>query len=259
MIIAMFIATVAATSAVSTASAQQQIKYGVRAGFNNSTYRIGIKDASFSVNPGSKAGIYLGGQAIIPIQGVWSFQPELVYSMGGLKISGKGEQLELLEMGLDGATGTLSISSTMHHLNIPLLVRMQASDKLSLMAGPYIAYRMALGVDYNDGMENFMKEGAMDEELMLEEIANAKKSLKTTLDENLSKLDIGFTIGAEYAFDNGLFVDMRYNFGLINHLKSDYKIVMDGETVEEGSWKKDMGVEPKMKRSSFQIGVGYRF
>jgi opacity protein-like surface antigen len=163
-------------------------------------------------------------------------------------------------MGLDGITGTLSGSMTMHQLNIPLLIRMQASDNLSIMAGPYLSYRMSLGFGYNDEVKNLIEGGAADEAgVDLEDIPDIKGTAKDLLNDNLGKLDLGLTLGAEYAFDNGLFVDLRYNLGLMNHLKSDYKIVIEGQTVDEGSWKENMGVEPKMKHSTFQIGVGYRF
>ena len=76
----------------------------------------------------------------------------------------------------------------------------------------------------------------------------------------------------EYAFKNGLFIDARYNISFINKLKKDLDYSafadyvnglegMEGTISGETSVKmKDaLGVQPKIRYSSIQFGIGFRF
>lgn len=64
---------------VSVLSMNAQIKFGVKAGLNIATLKGDIDDVK------SRAGLYAGGYARIPLAPKFTFQPEVLFSMQGAK------------------------------------------------------------------------------------------------------------------------------------------------------------------------------
>jgi len=246
IIIALFFA-VASVSMVSA-----QVSYGVRGGLNYSTYKIGVQDASVIGNLGNKPSFYVGGLVNIPLSSVWSFQPELIYSYDGTRLSAKGDLVNIISEG--GFSKDVSASINMHNINIPLMFKLQPSSSLAILAGPYVSYGVAVGVNFNDNVKNLIET-----ELGIP-ADDIKGYAKDILNDNLNKLNVGLSFGVEYDFDCGLFIDARYNFGLLNSLKKDYKVAIDDLGFNmDGNYKDSFGIEPKMKYSSIQVGLGYKF
>lgn len=152
----------------------EQIKFGVKAGFNVSNW---TQDADTD----SKVGGYIGGLVDLPIAGNFHLQPELLFQSEGVD---------------DGA---------LIYARVPVMAKYYIIQNLALEAGPVLGAK--LGGDSDA--------------------------------DNLTKsIDLQFAGGAAYEFDFGLFVDARFNAGVMNISDVDYA---------------DFGT------AVFQVGAGYRF
>ena len=94
---------------VSAVAANAQATFGVKAGANFSSIKSTAGDESESTD--MKVGLNIGGLANIPISDMFSFQPELVFSMEGGKDEEDGEDYKL----------------NLNYINIPLLLQYNAS------------------------------------------------------------------------------------------------------------------------------------
>ena len=257
---------------VSVVAVQAQPKFGVKAGVDLSTFKIGAKGLSAKINPGVKPGFYVGGTVNFDLNELFGLQTELLYSYGGLRASVSKDLLSMvfMLMGVEDMQAVdMAGSINTHTLRIPVLVKFQPTDGLSILAGPYISYRVGLGVRYNSDMKSFLnsvlggKGGNID--------ADATRTLvKDLAKDNLRKFDVGATLGVEYAFSWGLFIEARYNFSFLNSLKKDSDpaginkfFALQGMPEDEYyptiNLKDRFGFQPFMRYSALQIGVGYRF
>lgn len=214
-----------------------QSSWGIKAGAGLSNVSLHIKDLSAGAMLGHRVGYYVGATNNIRLSNHFDLQTELLYASEGTKFS-MGSSL-----GLSADKQSASIS--MGNLKLPVMIKLKTSSRFNVMVGPYLSYRVALGVKSSLSLPdpNFPDLNGMAKEL---------------LNANLKKFDAGFTFGAEYVFKNNLFVDLRYNVGLINILKNDLDLSHLGfpGTIPV----KDMlGVEPRIRNCALQFGIGYRF
>ncbi len=122
------ILTAAAVFAFSFANAQD-MKFGVKGGLNSSTL-LGVDGAK------SLIGVNLGGFVEFKVSDKFSVQPELLYSMQGVKTD-----MEL----------------KLNYINIPVMVKYAVADKFNLQVGPQIGFLMSAnldGVDYKDNLKS---------------------------------------------------------------------------------------------------------
>ncbi|GAB3635165.1 porin family protein [Hymenobacter arcticus] len=128
----------------------------------------------------NKIGFHGGFVANLPINGVFSIQPELLYSMKGYKFSGPDP--------IDGTP--LSSQQTLHYIDVPILARIKAGG-LFFEAGPQIGYLAAA---------KFSQDGN----------ANIPASSYSTRN-GYRKMDYGYAAGLGYQLPQGLGIGLRYN------------------------------------------------
>ncbi|WP_291858753.1 porin family protein [Marinilabilia sp.] len=160
---------------VSTASIAQA-KFGLKAGVNiaNAT-GDDVEDADSRLAPFFGAFVNLGlGEKL-------AFQPELLYSMKGIKNTSS-------IMGVD-----FDQTTKLNYLDIPLMLKYNIAGGLNLQAGPQVSLLLSAENEYEGGGES--------------ETEDIKEYLKGS--------DFGFNVGAGYDF-GPLGVDVRYNIGLSN-------------------------------------------
>ena len=256
----------------------QECTWGIKGGVDITSHKWGLEDVSLKINPGNKVGFYLGVVNNLKLGEQWGVQTELLYNYAGAKF-GMGEDfINAMNASQDPDaepvnTGDMKISYNTHTLRLPILAKFQAVGGLSVLAGPYFAFRMGGKLKPNDNVETLIK-GAMEENSLSETIKydDIKDVCSDLMGDNLKKFDVGATLGIEYAFKNGLFIDARYNISFINKLKKDLDYSafadyvngfegMEGTISGETSVKmKDaLGVQPKIRYSSIQFGIGFRF
>lgn len=125
--------------ALFTAVNAQQVKFGLKAGMNVSTFTGDAKDAK------SLVGFQAGAFAQVPISGKFTFQPEVLYSGQGAK----GKE--------DGVT----IKWTADYVNVPLMVSYNIAEKFNVEAGPQVGFLISskvkgdgVSVDVKDSMKS---------------------------------------------------------------------------------------------------------
>jgi hypothetical protein len=174
-------ALLAATAGIAHA---QSPSFGIKAGVSltnvTGSYTTG-GDTDFK----NTFGFHGGFVANLPISGIFSIQPELLYSMKGYKSTGTDPYY----------AATANIKQTLHYIDIPVLARISTGG-LFFEAGPQFGYLVAAKRSQNgDGNIPAISYSGRD---------------------NLRKVDFGYAAGLGYQLPNGPGIGLRYNGGFTN-------------------------------------------
>ena len=153
----------AAVFAFGTANAQG-MKFGAKAGLNMADWYGEDADGA-----DSRTSFHVGGFAEFKVSEKFAVQPELLYSSQGAK--GEGAKINT------------------DYLNVPIMAKFYATDKLSIEAGPQIGFLMSAKLKPDSG-----------------DSQDVKDSLKST--------DFGVNFGLGYNFTENISGGLRYNLGL---------------------------------------------
>ena len=205
-----FLAAIAVLGFMTTQA--QEVKYGAKVGLNVATLNGDVEDAK------SLIGAHLGGFVEIKINEKFAFQPELLYSMQGAKTEYSESE--------PGYSYSSEEKYKLGYLNLPLMAKYFATEKLFIEAGPQIGFLMSAKNDYKE-TETFMGDT---------ETFSGDVDIK----DNLKSIDFGLNFGLGYEFTQNVFASARYNVGL-----SDINDV-------EGS-------NVKIQNGVLQFSVGYKF
>ena len=183
------------------ASAQESWSFGVKGGVNFST----VTGDYFS-DPNSRTAFNLGVLAEIPVADRISIQPEVLYSAQGYDVASIDE---------DNAFDTDdNIEYQLDYIQVPLLAKIYVLDGLSVQAGPSFNFNVNEEIDYTP------TENGGDIEL----------------EDQVNDFEFGGAAGLEYKFNNGFFIQGRYNYGFTE--------ISEGSDAHNSVW---------------QAGVGYQF
>ena len=222
----------------------QEIKFGAKAGLNLSTIKVTLpsQDGEIVKNPDNKmtVGFHIGGFAEIGITEKFSFQPELLFSTQGVRF----ESSDSYSSNFGGFTYSNSfVSKTTtktSYINLPLLAKFKATEKLFFVAGPQLGFLMSAKQSYTS-TNTSNNNGTITTNNKSEDNIDVKKEFKG--------FNFAFDLGAGYFFTDNIFAEARYNIGLSNDAKAET------ETNNGVEYK----YEPVAKSSSIQISVGYKF
>lgn len=167
-----------------------QPRFGIKAGVNLATLEIDDDSQTNPINTNNKTSFHAGLFANIPLSDMWRFQPEVVYSGQGSKVS-------------QTALGTtVNDEWDMHYVNVPLMFQLQTKGGFFVEAGPHVGFLVkAKDEDDND--------------------------LKDAL--NLKSVDFGAGGGIGYLSRIGLGINARYNLGFANIYDDDANSSDDGK------------------------------
>lgn len=180
------ILTVGAIFAMSVVNAQE-IKYGVKAGFNSSTFTGDV--AHYDVK--SKAGFHVGGFVEFKITDKFSVQPELLYSAQGAKLKfSTADEFSFTTEKQDIKLG---------YLNIPIIAKYYVIPGLSIEAGPQVGFLLSAKNEFS--YDYYITEAY-------------SSSGEDDIKDDSKSIDFGFNFGAGYEFTENVFVQGRYNLGL---------------------------------------------
>lgn len=118
-------------------SAQNKIEFGVKLGPNFSTWAGEDAEPFGDEEKKMKVGVHGGFFAIVPFSGMLAFQPELLFSTGGVIY--KGEDWK-------------DIYSTTS-LNIPLALRIQSPGGFYAIVGPQLGFQLGGKYKYKDDVD----------------------------------------------------------------------------------------------------------
>lgn len=188
----------------------QETKFGVKGGLNISTL-VGDTDG---LDVKSLVGYNVGAFAAIKINEKFTVQPEVLYSTQGAKFQNAGADV-------NGTFYTGDIDFKLSYINIPVMFKYYANEKINFELGPQIGFLTSAKTETKlDGFNQTVKQDAKD---------------------FFNSVDFGLVFGAGYDFTEHFFVDARYNLGLANIAKTE-----DGDN-------------SKLKNSLFSINLGYKF
>lgn len=189
---------------------------GVNAQADSDLVQVGVKGGvNFSnvtgddfEGPNSRTSFNAGFVAEIPFTERFSIQPEVLYSGQGFDID-QSNQDNFLDN--DG-----NVEYQLDYIQVPVLAKIYLVEGLSVQAGPQIGFKINEEIDYQPNDDA----GDID----LEDYSETED------------IDISLAAGLEYKFDNGFFIQGRYNYGFSQLIK-DYDI----------------------HNSVFQAGIGFMF
>jgi opacity protein-like surface antigen len=117
----------------------------------------------------------------------------------------------------------------LNYLNIPVSIKYNVYDKLTVLAGPQIGMLLSAKAEYDyRGSFNGVIES-------ISENSNIKN--------NVYPIAFSFNLGASYGFSDNFFIDARYNIGLSNIFKME----------------DDFGDTINLKNNVIQFSLGYLF
>lgn len=115
--------------------------FGVKGGLNFSNI---IKTNDKNFNTEIKAGLNAGLFAEIPIISSLAFAPELMFSQKGYKTSGSS---------LLGGPNEYSVAT--NFIELPILAKINASDKFSIVLGPQVSFLISTKETFKQGSDSY--------------------------------------------------------------------------------------------------------
>ncbi|MFC4817646.1 porin family protein [Flavobacterium sp. GCM10023249] len=173
--------TAAAVFAFGFANAQET-KFGIKAGLNLGTLSGDFEDAFVNSDMKMRPSFHVGGFAEIKFSEKFALQPEVLYSVEGGKQDVDGESEKLIW--------------DLAYVNIPIIAKYYATNKLSIEAGPQIGFLTKAEATF-DG----------------DTVADFKDDSKSTA--------ISLNLGAGYNFTDNIFASLRYTLGMTNIVDQD--------------------------------------
>ena len=206
LIIAIGVFVAGAANAQSTSNSGA-VKFGIKAGGNYSNI---IKTNDENFNTEFKPGLNAGLTVEIPIVSRLTFAPELMFSQKGYKHTGSflGSPTEY--------------SVTTNFVELPILAKINATDKFSIVAGPQVSFLTSTTEKFKTGDQS------------------SQNTVKQTND-NLKKSLVGGVLGFGYDVTQAVSLNGRYALDLQKNNENG-----TSET-------------PVYKNQVFQLGLGFKF
>jgi len=209
---------IAAVAVMGGSLQAQETRFGVKAGYSFSTIKVDdAQDDLEARNTDPSHTFYVGGLVEHKFGDKFGIQGELLYSPLGGK-----EDLNASE---DDVYFREKTKITFGTLLIPVSAKYFISEKLSVSLGAsfgvILSAKQKTVVDAGIGIPGLELEGDDDVDIK----------------DDVNTLNIAPFLGAEFALENGLFFDARYNYGISDLSKSDGKVT----------------------NSFLQVGVGFKF
>lgn len=177
----------------------QEIKFGAKAGLNLSNFAGDAEGTS------TKVGFQVGAFAEIKISYKFAVQPELLFSAQGAKA----------EESFSGPGYSFSSEDTQKnsYINIPVMAKFYATEKLYIEAGPQIGFLMSANADFEE----------------TETFGGQTETFSGSIDnkEAFNSTDFGLNFGFGFNFTENIGAGVRYTSGLSNIAKdapADFKV-----------------------------------
>ena len=174
--------TAAALFAFTFANAQET-KFGVKAGLNLGNLSGNATDAFVNEDTKMRTSFHVGAFAEIKLSDKFAIQPEVQYSVEGAKQDIDGESEKLIW--------------DLAFVNIPIMAKYYATDKLSIEAGPQIGFLTKAELTFDGDTVEDLKED----------------STKSTA--------FSGNFGVGYNFTDNISANLRYSLGLSDILDVD--------------------------------------
>lgn len=202
-----------------TAVAQQEVKFGPKAGVNFAN--ITGKDAEDNK---MLIGFHVGAFAEIKFNEKFAIQPEILYSAQGAKQEGSQT--------IAGVTSSYEATAKTSYINVPIMAKYYVAPSFAVELGPYVGFLMSSDLESKSTVGSVTSED------------------ETDMKDFTNSIDFGLGAGVSYNLDNGFFIGARYNLGLTKLGKDSSQTVGGMEISTEAL---------DTKNAVIQVGVGYKF
>jgi hypothetical protein len=207
--------------AAGVANAQTGVKYGIKGGFNGSTF-----SGADSKGSEYKAGFAAGVFANFGITDNFSVQPEVLFSQKGASVDN-----------FQGVSAN-TLKSTLSYIDVPILLRYNTGEDgkgLFFELGPQGSFAVA--------DRDFIQ-------------ANGNKYNENTTTQDMNKVLIGYVGGIGYQITSGLSLGVRYTGDFAKVYKNGQSTTLKAAS---GSSAPYISNSPVVQNSVFQFQVGYAF
>lgn len=162
--------------------------FGVKAGLN-----LASVTGDFTEGIDGRTSFHIGTVAEFKVSDKFSFQPELMYSSQGAKVS-------------DSEPGYYNYESVykVDYLNIPLMAKYYVAEGFSIEAGPQIGFLLSAKDEWKEWDEDYGTDSGTED-----------------FKDYMSSIDFGLNFGVGYKLESGLNFGARYNLGLSNVWEDD--------------------------------------
>lgn len=187
--------TLAATECVNA----QKVNFGVKAGLNLSTWSY--DDASL------RPGFHAGGFATVQFSRMFAVQPEVMYSMEGAVWEGK---LDVSDFSLANA----EVTSTVHKLNVPVMLQFTPISMLTIEAGPQFGFNLAVSHHIKS---NIAVIGEIERDVDVDK-------------KNYNTFEMGIAAGLKLNLTRNMAIGARYVYGIspiFDEVKVGNRVVSD--------------------------------
>jgi hypothetical protein len=178
-----------------TLSTYAQVSFGIKAGYNNSTYSVENSD-----NLKRLSGFHAGGIVDISLADEFSLQPQLLFILKGAK-----QEAHVDQFGDQNEEAKLKLN----YLELPvnfLYKHQLGAGKLFVGAGPYLGF----------GLSGKIKQGEEEADIKFDGKKLAELDAEDDAAMHLKRLDAGANFLAGYELKNGLLFSVNYSLGLTN-------------------------------------------
>lgn len=211
-----------------------QVKFGVKGGYSLSNLKV----KNFGgVSPDAKSTFYVGGVLEGKVSDKVRLQGEILYSSLGAKIDYKESY--------GGYFINIENKTNLGQISLPLSVKFYPNNEgFAILGGVNLGFIVS-AKEKNEISHNLPVSTANIPYINYITSQNGKKDIR----DEFKTFDFAPFIGLEYNFSNGLFLETRYNLGVVN-LSDIGADEIAGVVVSE---------VPKAFNRYWQLGIGYKF
>ena len=167
-----------------SASAQEDVKFGVKAGVNFANFGGDVENAD------SRTGFHAGVVAEFKLSENFSVQPELLYSQMGAKTEDSQTIL--------GVNYRSEATSKFDYISLPILAKYYVIEGLSIEAGPQVGFLVSAK---NESIDT---------------VGGTSTTTSGDVKDSTKSIDFGVAGGLAYDLPIGVFFQARYYVGLSN-------------------------------------------
>ncbi len=270
IIFSVFIVTFSISTSIFAADLKDKIEFGIKAGVNTSTTLVSLSNINsknylenytdYKFNAGLNAGFFIE----IPVSKKLSFQPEIVFSIKGMRNESFISEQRPASTGYNSREFHAISEMKSYYIELPLYLKTSfdigESKKIIAGIGPYFAYgiggsmksqlKSSAPSGFWTGSKNIFKEDEIDfgtgtwvnDGMSSYQAANYIN--EPYWHKSIKRIDGGISAFVGYDFQNNLFLTSGCNWGLKNILNS-----FD---------KSDVEIDGKMNNLTFSFSLGYK-
>lgn len=191
------LAAVAVFAIGNSAFAQQEVKFGPKAGVN-------FANLSGEDDTNSLTAFHVGAVVEIKFNEKFSIQPEVLYSAQGAKSE------------YSNNLGSYKETQKLDYINVPIMAKYYVADGFSVEAGPQVGFLTKAQSEVEGTVANITSSSTQDNK------------------DSFNSVDFGLNFGLAYDLPVGLFFNARYNLGLSDVVKDNNGDAIKNNVIQLG-------------------------